>query len=140
SGSGSPGRAVRSSDARGSPLPAKKPQARGSLRWAYWGLLLLALVLDRLDGGSRRVRVEVGAARVDRLEVGVEVVVQGDARRDVQARDVGVRDAVQVLDQGAQAVAVGGDEDRAAGEEVRDDVVEPVRQHADDDVLEALRL
>src|SRR5690606_37925336 len=40
----------------------------------------------------------------------------------------------------AEAVAVGGDEDRAAGEEVGDDRVEPVRELADDYVLEALRL
>ncbi|BFO22633.1 hypothetical protein SHKM778_90210 [Streptomyces sp. KM77-8] len=45
-----------------------------------------------------------------------------------------------MLDQGAQAVAVGGDQDRAAGEEVGDDRVEPVREHPDDDVLQALRL
>ncbi len=73
-------------------------------------LLLLALVLDRLDRGRGRLRVEVRAAGVERLEVGVELVGERDAGRDVQARDVGVGDAVEVLDEGAQGVAVGGDQ------------------------------
>ena len=45
---------------------------------------------------------------------------------------------VEVLDQRPQAVAVGGDEHGAAGLEVGDDGVVPVRQHAHDDVGQAL--
>ena len=56
----------------------------------------------------------------------------------LSAGDVLVADAVEVLDQRAQAVAVGGDEHRLAGPQVRDDRRLPVGQEAGDDVLEAL--
>jgi hypothetical protein len=48
-----------------------------------------------------------------------------------------VADAVQVLDQGAQRVAVGGDQDGLAGLQVFLDVRFPVRQQADQDILQA---
>ena len=45
---------------------------------------------------------------------------------------------VEVLDERAQAVAVGGDQDGPAGLEVGHDLGLPVGQEARDDVLEAL--
>jgi hypothetical protein len=74
----------------------------------------------------------------DRAQVVVEVVAQRDAGRDVEAGDVLVGDAVEVLDQRAQRVAVRGDQHGLAGAQVRHDRVVPVRQHPLDDVLEAL--
>src|SRR5690606_36671133 len=100
----------------------------------------LALVGDGLSGGLRGDRVEVAAALLDRLEVLVELVDERLAGGDVQARDVLVGDAVEVLHQRAQRVAVGGDEHGLAGGEVGLDALLPVRQEALDDVLEALGL
>ena len=118
------------------PPPAGKPQVGALVTSGYFFLpwFLTASIAAAAASGSRYVPPGFSG-----LEVGVEFVGQRDARRDVEARDVGVGDAVEVLDQGAQAVAVGGDQDRAAGQEVGDDAVEPVREHADDDVLQALR-
>ena len=100
--------------------------------------LLLALVLDRLDRRGGRVGVEVLAADLERAQVVVEVVAQRHAGGDVQPDHLLVPHAVEVLHQGAQAVAVGGDQDRPAEPQVRHDRVVPVGQHPDDDVLEAL--
>ena len=69
----------------------------------------------RRPGRGTRRRAAVG------LQVGVQLVDQRDAGRDVQAGDVGLGDAVEVLDQRAQAVAVGGDQHGLAGPQVRDD-------------------
>ncbi len=67
-----------------------------------------ALVGDRRGGLLRRLGVEVGAADGDRPQRLVEVVAQRDAGRDVELGDRLVGDAVEVLDQGAQRVAVRG--------------------------------
>ena len=50
-----------------------------------------------------------------------------------------VADAVEVLDEGAEAVAVGADEHGAPGPQVGGDAVVPVREQPGDDVGEALR-
>src|SRR5690606_756205 len=97
-----------------------------------------ALVRDRGGGLRGRLRVEVAPALGDRDEVLVELVEQRDARRDVEPGDVLVGDAVEVLDERAQRVAVRGDEHGLAGLEVRDDLALPVRQGALEHVLEAL--
>ena len=65
-----------------------------------------ALVLHGLGGLRGGLRVEVAAAGLIRPESVVELVDQRDAGRDVQRGDLVVADAVQVLDQGAQRVAV----------------------------------
>src|ERR1700722_2581578 len=80
----------------------------------------------RLGGG---LRVQVPAARLDRAEGRVQLVDQRDAGRDVELRDLRVPDAVQILDQGAQRVAVRDDQHRLAAGQGRDDRVLPVRQH-----------
>ena len=72
-----------------------------------------ALVGDRGRGGRGGLRVEV-LAGPGRHEVGAEPVDERHPRGDVQAGDVVVADAVEVLDQRAQRVAVGRDEDRCA--------------------------
>ncbi len=56
----------------------------------------------------------------------------------LSAGDVVVADAVEVLDDAAQAVAVGGDEHGLSGPQVVGDGPVPVGQQAGDDVLEAL--
>jgi len=92
------------------------------------------------DGFGRRPR-RLGVAEVagaHRPEVFVEFVDERDAGGDVEFGDRVVADAVEVLDEGAEAVAMGADEDAAAGAEVGDDGVVPVGEHAGDDVLEAL--
>ena len=57
---------------------------------------------DRGLGGGG---IEVGAARVERGEGLVELVVERDAGRDVETGDVRVGDPVEVLDERAQRVA-----------------------------------
>ena len=68
----------------------------------------------------------------------VELVDERDAGGDVEGGDVGVGDLVEVLDDGAQRVAVRGDQDRLAGLDLGDDGALPVGQQAGEDVLEAL--
>src|SRR5436190_1066630 len=84
----------------------------------------------------RRVAQVGGAAR---RQIVVEVVDAGDAGGDVEGGDVLVRDALEVLDERPQAVAVGHDEHPSAGPEVGDDGVVPVREHPQDDVPQTLR-
>src|ERR1017187_2946685 len=83
--------------------------------------------------------IKVPAARPLRPEIRADVIEQRDSGRDVQLGDVRVPDAVQVLDQGAQRVAVRNHEHGPARGEIRDNRVVPVRQHPFQDVLEALR-
>ena len=51
----------------------------------------------------------------DRLEVLVQLVHEGDARRDVQLDDVVIADAVEVLYKGTDRVAMGDDDDFPTG-------------------------
>src|SRR3954447_13067814 len=95
---------------------------RGERPW----VLLGALGRDRGGAGGGGGRVEVFAARDRRLQVFVEAVHQGDAGGEVQVRDVVVADVVQVLHEGAKRVAVGGDQNRAAGAQLRLDLNLPV--------------
>src|SRR5690606_18396984 len=90
--------------------------------------LLLALGGDRGSSRGGGIRVEV-ARGARRAEVVVELVDERDAGGDVEPRDVVVGDAVEVLHEGAQRVAVGGDEHGLAGREILRDVRFPVGQH-----------
>ena len=75
--------------------------------------------------------IEVGAALLDGFEgLLVELVDERDPRGDVDAGDVRVGDVVQMLDDGAQRIPVGGDQNRLAGLDLRDDRGLPVRQQA----------
>src|SRR5262249_22487440 len=60
-------------------------------------------------GFGGRVRIAQVIAS-DRFQLIVQLVDERDARRDVELDDLLVADVVEVLDQGAQAVAVRGDE------------------------------
>ena len=95
------------------------------------------LVRDR----GRRLRRRLGVAEVvaaDRLELVVELVDERDAVRDVEADDLVVADAVEVLDERAHAVAVRRDEQPLAGGDRRRERRVPERQDARDGVLQAL--
>mmetsp|Transcript_62039 Transcript_62039/g.146951 ORF Transcript_62039/g.146951 Transcript_62039/m.146951 type:complete len:261 (+) Transcript_62039:2422-3204(+) len=74
---------------------------------------------------------------LDRLEVGVELVDQRDAVGDVDPDDGVVGDAVEVLDQGPDAVAVGRDQHALAALDGWGNGLVPERQHAGDRVLQA---
>ena len=90
-----------------------------------------------LGGLLRRLGVaEVVVA--DWRQVVRQLVDERDARRDVEADDVVVRDPVEVLHERPEAVAVGGDEDALPVPEVGHDRVVPVRQEAGNRVLERL--
>jgi len=68
----------------------------------------------------------------------VQLVDQRDPRGDVHVHDFGVAHAVEVLDQGAEAVAVGDDSDLAAANDLGRNRGAPVRQESRDGVFEAL--
>src|SRR5690606_38466101 len=74
----------------------------------------MALLLLALGGHRRRARLGRLGVEVARgpggAEVVVELVDERDAGRDVEIRDLVVGDAVEVLHEGAQRVAVRGDE------------------------------
>ncbi len=89
-------------------------------------------------GGRGGLGVEVLTTGDDGPQGVVEAVDQRHPGRDVEPGDVGVADAVEVLDDGPEAVAVGGQEHRLAGLQVGHHVGGPVGQHPRDDVLEAL--
>ena len=63
--------------------------------------------------------------------------MQRNAGGDVESNNLFVADAVEVLDERTQRIAVCGDQNRAAQLEVRNDLVVPVRQQSLDDILEA---
>ena len=65
---------------------------------------------------------------------------QRDAGRDVQPDHLLVADLVQVLHDGPERVAVGGDQGDPAGVQVGHDLVVPVRQRPEQHVLQALGL
>src|SRR5260370_4615685 len=73
------------------------------------------------------------------LETAVELVDPRHPRRDVQVDHLPIGETVEVLDERAQAVAVGGDEDARLAQQVGHDGVVPVREHPLDDVFQALR-
>src|SRR5690606_40348075 len=91
--------------------------------------------------GGRGTGGGFGIAQVvvaDRLEVVIQFIDERDAVGDVQADDVGVGDAVQVLDQGADRVAVGGHHHAPAAADGWGQGLVPERDDAGDGVLEAL--
>lgn len=69
--------------------------------------LLLPLFRHRRGAGGCGLRVEVPAGAGGRERV-IQLVDKGDARGNVELRDVVVADVVEVLDEGAQGVAVRG--------------------------------
>src|SRR5450830_186604 len=99
-------------------------------------LLRLTLVGHGGGGGSDGSRV-AQVVMADRFQVGIEFVDQGLAVGNVQADDVFVADPVEHLDQGAQAVAVGGNQNLAAGADRRRNFLVPGRHHARHRVLQA---
>jgi hypothetical protein len=74
----------------------------------------------------------------DRSQFGVQFIHERYAGRDVQVHDVVIADLVEVLHQGPQAVAVGGDEHSPDGKDGRYNHLMPVRQEAGHGVFQAL--
>src|SRR5450756_950508 len=97
------------------------------------------LVCDSSSSSCSSLRVaEVGMA--DWLEVLVQLVHERDARRDVQLDDVVIADAVEVLHEGADRVAMGDDDNLPTGLHRRRDRLFPVRDEPCDGVLETCLL
>jgi hypothetical protein len=72
----------------------------------------------------------------ERLELLIELIDQRDAGGDVQTDDVVVRHLVQVLDQGAQTIAVGRDDHFLATLDRGHDRLMPVGEEPRDRILE----
>src|SRR5664280_1049104 len=97
----------------------------------------LCLVCD--SGGSSRSSLRVAeVGMVDRFEVLVELIHERDARRDVQVDDVVIADAVEVLHESADRVAMSDDDNLPTGLHRRRDRLFPVRDEPGDGVLETL--
>src|SRR5664280_2004083 len=113
--------------------PGAAPRGRGR-QAATSGLRLLR---DGFGGPLRGLRVaEIPA--VDLPERSVERVDERNTRRDVQLWDLVIRNAVEMLHERAQAVAMSRDEHLLSAREARDDRVVPVREEAVHDDREAL--
>jgi len=102
---------------------------------------LLGLVLNTLDARPNGIDItevlsaEGGNGTVrrsgrDDIQVVVELVDQRSAGGDVELSNVILRNVVQVLDQGAEGVAVSGNDNVLAGLEVGGNLVLPVREDA----------
>ena len=65
------------------------------------------------SSGDRLLVSEIVA--LDRLEVGIQLVNEGNAGRDVELEHLFLGEVVEILDQCAKAVSVGGDDDAFAG-------------------------
>src|SRR5437763_8966885 len=99
---------------------------------------LATLLSDHSDGIASCIRVQIGPAKSERPQSIVKVGPERDAGRDVEADD-GLRvEAVEVLDQSPQRVAVRSDQHRATGPQIGHDRRFPVRQHSGDHVGQAL--
>src|SRR5690606_15600136 len=101
-------------------------------------VLLASLVGDGLNSVGSSLWIQVGSAPGDWLEVVIQLIDQRNAGRDVQTSNVFIADAIQMLDQRTQRVAVGGDHHGLACRQISLDVVLPVRKHAVQYILEAL--
>src|SRR5450759_3378793 len=95
-----------------------------------------------LSGNGGNGRLDPGripeVAVAERPELRVQVIDERHAGRDVHSGDLLIGDAVEELHEGAQAVAVGHDEDPPTGPDLRHDQLVPGRQEAGDRVLERL--
>lgn len=83
-----------------------------------WGEVTTPFVVDGCDRRGRGVAVKVGAAdaeaRVDpaeRAHLSVEFIEQRNASRQVDLGNLKVADAIEMLDECPQRVAVSGDQD-----------------------------
>lgn len=101
---------------------------------------LLGLVLDALDtsfdrGDVTKVTAAEGANALigggrDYIHVVVELVDEGSAGGNVELGDLGLVDIVQMLDEGAERVAVGSDDNVLTSLEVRNNTFLPVGEDA----------
>src|SRR3974390_608724 len=102
-----------------------------------------ALARDRKGGRFRLCQARVNnvlreVPPPDGVEVAVELVDGRDAGRQLEGDDLGVADAVEVLAERPEAVAVGGHQHGVPGPQVGGDAVLPPGQEPDHDVREAL--
>ena len=74
----------------------------------------------------------------ERLEVFIQLVNEGNAGRDVELEDLLFGEVVEVFDQGAKAIPVGGNDDAFAGFHRGCDFFVPKWKKAIDSILEAL--
>src|SRR5881409_1004219 len=119
---------------RGRPLERAGPFFFGfpvSFPLSSW-LRLSSYAFGRCTSGFRVAQVVMTL----RLQAVVQLVDEGNSRRDVQLDDRRFRDPVQILDERTQAVAVSGNDDPLAGLNRRGDRVVPVRKEASDRVLQ----
>ena len=75
---------------------------------------------------------------LDGFEILIEFIHERNASRDVKFQNFCFAEVIEVLDQSAKAVAVGGDDDFLSGSDFGSHSFVPVGQHALDGILEAL--
>ena len=102
------------------------------------GLLLgLALIGDGVHCGRNGLLIAEVVA-LDRPKIGVELVNQRNAGRDVQLQDLLLGEVLEILHKRAEAVAMGGDDYLFSGLYSRSDFFMPEWKEAIDRILEAL--
>lgn len=97
----------------------------------------LGLVSNGFLSGSELILIEEVVV-LEGLHVLVELKDQGARSRDVVGENLGLGHASQVLDNSSERVTMGDDNDALALDDLRADLVIPVREHALDGVLKAL--
>ena len=102
-------------------------------RW----LLGFALFGDGVHGGGNGFLV-AEVVVFDGFEAGVEFVNEGDTGGDIEAEDFCFGEVVEVFDEGAEGVAVCGDDDALAGGDHGGYVLVPEGEEAGDGVFKAL--
>merc|ERR550525_1116927 len=121
-----------------------RPTSIVRTRSANSGLVLdlLCCRLDRLDVSQVLACLErlYSVCIRDWLQLCVELVDEWRASGDLQTRNDVIRNVLQILDDGADGVAMRSNEDRLAFSEVRHDGALPEGHHPLNDGLEALRL
>ena len=90
---------------------------------------LLALVGYRRNLGFG-IRIQVGPALLNRLQILVQLVIQRNPGRNIQTRNILITDLIQVLYNCAQRVTVCGNKYRLAALEFRNDFLFPIGQQA----------
>jgi len=100
---------------------------------------VLRLALGSYGGdGLRDLFLIAKVVVADRLHVVIEFIDERLSRRNIETGDVFIADAVEMLDQGAEAVAVSRDQYTLAGGNLRLDRFFPEGNHAGDGVLQTL--
>jgi hypothetical protein len=99
----------------------------------------LTLVGNRLESLTNSLFISEVVV-LDRLEVGIQLIDEGDTRGDVQLGDLRLRNIIQILDQSTDRVTVSGDDDTLTGLDGGGNVAVPEGNETSNSILQGLSL